>query len=308
MSLRIATVDLGTNSVRYDIYEMVAGKPAKALYREKEMIRLGEGLFRTGEVSTGALERLLTSLSHFSSVSERFHVDHTEAFATCALREAQESAEIRRLIKRNTGFHFNVISGEEEAKLIAAGVLSNDKRCRGRFGLIDIGGGSTEISLCENRERLDSISLPLGVARIQQCHLLTIPPANLKSVTQFFQQVRPLTNVMRIEKLEMALGSSGSVKALSRIHRKLWNEEGITLKGLNHLCRQMETLDEAGLMKIPGMVAKRVPFILSGALSLRFCMEILKIKKVFPTPFALRDGLVLQLAERYGASAPSGKF
>ena len=303
--MRVGLVDLGTNSIRYDIYEVEKDQPAKMLHRDKEMIRLGQGLFTSGEIAPEALERLLTSLSHFQNVSAKNGVDHLEAFATCALREANHSEDIRRLLKKETGIQFRVISGDEEAQLIAQGILNNDPRCRGSFALIDIGGGSTELSLCKSKRRESSVSLPLGVARVQQRFLQTIPPKSLEGLEAYFQSITPSLAALNLKTSpEFAFGSSGTIKALSRIHRKLYDTTEINLKELQKTIEMIRPMGRNEISKIPGMNPKRIDFILAGAYILEYSMKALGIKKVIHTPFALRDGILNQVTRQFGALPP----
>ncbi|MEO5970726.1 MAG: hypothetical protein ABIQ95_12440, partial [Bdellovibrionia bacterium] len=173
--MRIGIIDLGTNSVRFDIHSVTPPGEAHLLHREKLMIRLGEGVFLDGKLDPHAIRRAVHAFMSFKNTAERFQVEKIVAFATSALREAKDAVHLIDRIRQKTQIEIRIISGEEEAKLIALGILSHES-FKGRYGLIDIGGGSTEISICHNKNILNSASFPLGAARLQQVFLKTSPP------------------------------------------------------------------------------------------------------------------------------------
>src|SRR6478672_4923106 len=149
--MRVAIIDLGTNSVRFDVQEFERGREAQILHREKLMIRLGQGVFITGRLDKNAIRRALHAFLRFRQIATDFRVEKIIAFGTSALRDARDSDKLLRQIKSQTGIDVRVITGEEEAKLIAEGVLAHEKPEKGTFALVDIGGGSTEISICRGR-------------------------------------------------------------------------------------------------------------------------------------------------------------
>lgn len=295
---RLAVVDLGTNSVRMEVFE-VAGDRVRRLIRHKSMIRLGENLFLSRRVDPGAMRRLMDRLSDFSEEAREWQVDRFVAFATSAMREARDRARALREIRRRTGISIRVIPGSEEARLIASGILANDSRCRGYFGLVDIGGGSTEISLCSNQRVLRAASFPLGVARLQQVFLRSIPPKNVHRLQQHVREMvtRRLARTMR-RPVEKLIGSSGTVKSLARIINQAHGERVIRLDRLAELREAMSTMSERELLSIPGMRRKRVDLILSGAVVLEETMRALGAKRVLPTPYALRDGILRHVIAR----------
>src|SRR5690606_5540933 len=106
---------------------------------EKLMVRLGQGVFTEAKLNSEAIRRTLHAFSSFQKTAEDFRVDRIVAFGTAALREASDGTKFLNLIRERTGIELRVISGLEESKLIALGILENEKLPKGRFGLIDIG-------------------------------------------------------------------------------------------------------------------------------------------------------------------------
>jgi len=174
--MRVAIIDLGTNSVRFDIHQIGPGGELKSLHREKLQIRLGQGVFLTGRLDHGAIRRALHAFESFQTTARALRVEKIVAFGTSALREASDSDQFLKRIKTRTKINVRIISGEEEARYIAEGILANERDLKGNFALVDIGGGSTEVSVCKGKKILRATSFALGTARLQQVFLKTIPP------------------------------------------------------------------------------------------------------------------------------------
>src|SRR4051794_25043244 len=164
--MRLAIIDLGTNSVRFDVHQISSsslkpGLSEKRLHREKLMVRLGQNVFTRGKLDPAAMARTVEAFRSFSRTLRDLKVDRVLAFATSALREASDSTKLIERVRARTGIELRVISGVEEARLIALGFLANTSPPEERFGLIDIGGGSTEVSIIKNKETLHSTSFNL---------------------------------------------------------------------------------------------------------------------------------------------------
>ena len=124
--MRIGIIDLGTNSVRFDIHSVAPQGEAHLLHREKLMIRLGEGVFLNGQLDPQAVLRGVHAFMSFKNTAERFQVVKIVAFATSALREAKDAQQFVDKIRQKTQIEIRIISGEEEAKLIALGILIHE--------------------------------------------------------------------------------------------------------------------------------------------------------------------------------------
>jgi exopolyphosphatase/guanosine-5'-triphosphate,3'-diphosphate pyrophosphatase len=316
--LRVAVIDLGTNSVRFDVNQIGPGNRVQQLHREKLMIRLGQNLFLDGKLDPAAVRRTLQAFTSFKHTAEDLQATKIVAFGTSALREAADSHKLINLIRSKTGIDIRVISGEEEARLIARGILANEKLIKNRFALIDIGGGSTEISICRNRDVAHSESFALGTARLQQVFLKSSPPAavtkgELTPVEQLRRYIRGivLPKIISEEwpRVDKALGSSGTIRAIARILKKSAKKTGgnktIDLKDIKKLVKTMSTMTTTQLLGIPGMEARRVDMILAGAILLEECMTALGAKKLIVTEYSLRDGILeeeIKVHQQHAAS------
>jgi exopolyphosphatase/guanosine-5'-triphosphate,3'-diphosphate pyrophosphatase len=300
---RIGIIDLGTNSVRFDVQKIGPGNEIRCLHREKQMVRLGEGVFLKGTLDPKATARALNAFLRFKAIASGLHVDRIVAFGTSTLREVRDSRQFLETIRRKAGIDVRIISGEEEAKLIASAILCFEPHATGRYALVDIGGGSTEISICRNDAIDHCVSFPLGAARLQQVFLKTIPPqkknnANQNSIDElrtYIQHVL-LSELIAEDwpRVKRIIGSSGSIKAISKIMKETVGTKVIHRTELSKFVKHISSMSKDELLAVPGMEPKRIDIILAGAILLEECMNVLDSKVVYPTSFSLRDGILLE--------------
>ncbi len=301
--MRLAIIDLGTNSVRFDVVELRNdGDEAVRLYREKLMIRLGEGVFLKRRLDPKVVETCVLAFQSFRRTMDDFRVNRVVAFGTAALRVARDGDRFIKLLKSRSGISLKVISGDEEARLIARGILKNEANLRGRFALIDIGGGSTEISICQGREVLHSASFPLGTASLQQVFLKTIPPdLESGSIENLRRHIRSMLVYKFVSEewpsVKRVLGSSGTVRAVARLNRRHFGADIVRKRELGELVEKMKSRSRDELARIPGMESRRLDMILAGAILLQEAMQALNAEKVEPTEYSLRDGILDQELE-----------
>lgn len=298
--MRLALIDLGTNAVRFDVVDLGPGGEARRLHRERLAVRLGEGVFQTGRLGRPAMARALAAFESFQKTIRDLGVERVTAFGTSALRDSANSDVLLSLIKRRTGIDVRVISGQEEARLIAQGILAHEERdARDRVALVDIGGGSVEVTLCRGRRILRSTSFKLGVARLQQVFLKTIPPPRAGGDNAPLVKLRRHIRSLLAEGAPPGgwpvaprlIGSAGTVRALDRIHRA---DGGAALdaKSLRGWAERFAGLTRRGLARIPGMDPKRIDTILAGAVVLEEVARTVRAERVETTDFALRDGML----------------
>jgi exopolyphosphatase / guanosine-5'-triphosphate,3'-diphosphate pyrophosphatase len=313
--MRVAIIDLGTNSVRFDVHQFGPKKKKELLHREKLMVRLGQGVFSSGGLNREAVRRTVLAFQSFKKTALELRVERMVAFGTAALREASDGLQFLEEVKSKSGIEIQVISGAEEARLIALGVLKNEKVPKNRFGLIDIGGGSTEITLCKSGDILAGDSFSLGTAKLQQVFLKTIPPRpptngnrdkddpedSVETLRRYIRTTL-LTKTLseRWPKVDRMFGSSGTIRSLSRLVNKKKKDKRTILKAdLSRLVQEMTPMSTTELLELPGMEAKRVDMILSGAILLEECMDVFGVKEVLPTEFSLRDGILQEQYELF---------
>ncbi len=294
--MRLAIIDLGTNSVRFDVHQLGPGSQVRRLHREKLMVRLGQGVFIDGKLDPQAIRRTLQAFASFKHTAQVLHTNKIVAFGTSALREAVDSKRFLASVKAKTGIDLRVISGEEEARLIALGVLAHETADRKKIALIDIGGGSTEVSIIRNRQLLHSESFPLGTARLQQVFLKSSPPKNSDAIPHLRRYIKSVVLPRFIAdewpKAAEVYASSGTARALARIIRNNFHAKSFEGNQLTKLVKTMSKMTTAQLLALPQMEEKRADMILAGAVLLDEILQALKTKQVLLTEYSLRDGIL----------------
>ncbi len=307
---RLAIIDLGTNSVRVDIYR-ISGRRVVRLHRGKRMIRLGDGVFKTGALTPEAKARTIRAFHAIRRQLIESRVSHLVAFGTSALRSASNSKEFLDEIRLRTGISIRIISGQEEGRLIARGIMESVPAPKGCFAMVDIGGGSTEISVASGKKLLSCQSFALGANRLQQTYLKTVPPQHkrgeLNPVLALRQHLKdslqPLAQLRARTPIKSVIGSSGTIRTISKILKKLGRSNTpIYRADLSALISEMQTMTRNQLLRLPALEPKRVDLILPGAILLEEIMLTLNMRTLKVTDIALRDGILRQELEKRGLS------
>ncbi len=170
-----AAIDIGSNSVRLKIARLV-GHRLREIVEDREVTRLGESVFRSGFLSPEAMENTIKVLRRFHRTVQREGADVVRVVATSALRDARNSRAFLEWVRSATGWKVEIISGLEEARLIHLGLVSSLRVNVSPILMIDLGGGSCELTISSKNHIRDTISLPLGAVRLTNEFLQHDPP------------------------------------------------------------------------------------------------------------------------------------
>src|SRR6185437_13853665 len=184
-----AAVDIGSNSCRLKIAAVHMHR-LKTLHEDREVTRLGESVFQTGSISPEAMSVTIRALKRFHKAVQLHVADKVRVVATSAMRDARNAEAFTEWVRSATGWNVEVISGLEEGRLIQLGVVTHEVGARGRCVLIDLGGGSCEITLSDQGRIKEMVSLPLGAVRLQQEFLRSDPPEkkDIARLKQFIEK------------------------------------------------------------------------------------------------------------------------
>jgi exopolyphosphatase/guanosine-5'-triphosphate,3'-diphosphate pyrophosphatase len=299
---KIGLVDLGTNSLRIEIYEVDLNDDSSLnrVHREVYMPRLGSTLYSNKSLNSQAKEQILTILVEAQKRLKEAEVDLVLAVATSALRESDEGAAFIEELNKVSGMSMEIISGEEEAYLIAQGILHFDSSARSQENstvlCIDIGGGSTELSICENSRVLATASLALGAIRSHNT-FLTSQPAAPKSVEQLRTSVRDeinkLPNHFSDKNFDLVFGSSGSIRTLCNLPELVpQDSSNLDIDSLSSFIAKLSLMNRQEIIKVEGLEENRADIILGGAIILEELLKHFQLKTITPSIFSLRHGLL----------------
>jgi exopolyphosphatase/guanosine-5'-triphosphate,3'-diphosphate pyrophosphatase len=212
-----AAIDIGSNSCRLKIAKVVAHR-LKTLHDDREVTRIGSSVFESGLVSPEAMAATLRALKRFQRAVQAHGADQIRVVATSAMRDARNGPAFQAWVKAETGWNLEIISGLEEGRLIHLGVVGAEPGAGGRVLLVDLGGGSCEITLSERRRIRETMSLPLGAVRLTEEFLPTDPPPadGLARMHQLIaRELRRAQRKIQPERVSLVIGTSGTAAALS---------------------------------------------------------------------------------------------
>jgi exopolyphosphatase / guanosine-5'-triphosphate,3'-diphosphate pyrophosphatase len=289
-----AAIDVGTNAARLEMARMGPGGLERVL-KEREAIRPGEGVFARGAMPPEAVERLVDTLRRYAVLCRR-HGARVRAVATSALREARNQAKVLRRVREETGLALEVVSGEEEARLICLGVLHRTPP-RERSLLVDIGGGSTEVVLATGEHPQGLWSLALGAVRLSQHFDTTgeVTPAQLRRMREDVDARLRESLPGFVPRLpRVALGSSGSIRAVVDFASREGGEASLA-----QLTRAVETLARMSPQeRREHFEERRADIIVAGALLLERVAQHMGVERVLSVKRGLRDGVLVDLMAR----------
>jgi exopolyphosphatase/guanosine-5'-triphosphate,3'-diphosphate pyrophosphatase len=320
--MRLAAIDLGTNTVRLLVGEPDGAGGYRPVYAAQEITRLGQGLLPEGQLQPEPIRRSLAVLKRFCEAAEAHGAARVAVVGTSALREAKNRTAFLARAREETGIEVHVISGEEEARLTLLGVQAALQPSRGDFLLMDIGGGSTEFLLTDGSGIRAAISTGLGVVKLTEAHLKNDPPlpAELAAVRDAVAarmarlRTQDLLEVGHIAfRRGMTLaGTAGTVTSLAAIDLRLdpYDPESVngyrlTRDRVGALLRELASLPLMKRRQIPGLEPGRADVIVAGALVCLGAMESLGFADLIVSDGGLREGILLDLLTRTAARAPT---
>lgn len=307
----LAAIDIGTNSMKLLVAAVEEDGSLEVLSREKAMVRLGSGTLVSGRLSPESIEAAASTVEHFLTIARGSGAEVARAVATCAVREAGNSQEFVEAIRRRTGLTVDVISGEEEARLINLAVRSEFPARLDPLFLVDIGGGSTEFVVSNGNRVLLTESLPQGVVRLASRFGRNDPPTvrdrrGMKKAIRAAAK-RAAAAVRRVG-FKTCVGSSGTIQSLSLVYEAAvrgrepspTGHRTLTRDGLKRVNRLLRKTTEKEKLKIPGLDPRRRDISVPGGLLLAWILKRTGAEAIVVGDRGLREGILLDHVARQG--------
>lgn len=300
----VAAIDLGSNSFHMIVARILNGQ-LHVLDRLQEMVRLAAGLDERGRLDKASQRRALECLERFGQRVHGLPAKNVRVVGTNTLRRARNASKFLAAAERSLGHPIEVISGQEEARLIYLGVAHNLANDTHRRLVLDIGGGSTEFIIGERFDSVAAESLHMGCVSMSLAHF----PAGVitargwkRAHTAAHLELQPIEAPFRELGWRAVYGASGSVRAMGAAVRAIGpNETGITLAALYDLRDRMLAAGHVRRLRIPGVSAERAPVFPGGLAILVAAFEAFRIERLEVVDGALREGLLHDLLGRLGS-------
>ncbi len=298
---RLAAIDIGSNSLKLAIVEVAASNSFTIISQDRERVRLGHETLRNKFLSDEAIKLSVDAISRFKSIAETREADKIIAVATASVREANNASEFVEIIETETGVHIEIIPALEEARLIGIATSQYFGKKNGSLLNIDIGGGSTELSMMEKGDPKKLLSMKLGAVGLTEKFLHSNPPSpkeikKLKREIQF-ALVQPSRKIEG-DKWQMSSGTSGTIQAIAAIlnliaENDLRENPTIELGRLIDLNQRLIKLNLEDRTNISVINERRAEVIIAGGLILEGVMKNLGIESIESCPYALREGVII---------------
>ena len=304
--IRLAAIDIGTNSMRLVVVEVDADGTFRVLDEEREQTRLGHGLYETGRLGDAEMERSLDTLGRMKAIAEGRGVSELRAIATSAVREARNGRTFRRQAERRHGVKIQVVSGREEARLAFLSMSRQFKFGNRPIALVDIGGGSVELVLAAGSVIDRVYSLPLGAVRMTETFVHSDPVK--KKEWKKLRKAIDREIDRRVGKpplrAEIMVGSGGTFSTLGamvksqREGRAAGSVQGYAMARAEvvHLLGRLREVPLDARKAIPGLSPERADIITAGIAVIARLAKRLGTREIVVNEGGIREGLLLSMA------------
>ncbi len=301
--MRIAAVDVGSNSIHLVVVEADGRETQRVLAREKAMVGLARGEANHGEIGPEAFAEGIEALRRMATVIEGFQCETVLAYGTAALRDASNRNAFLRQAKK-AGLPIQVISGEEEARLIYQAVAHAVPFPTSPVVLMDIGGGSTELTWVEGGELQASLSIPWGVQRLADAlGTADLPTEEDQKRARAYMKAEidaALEGLEDLPEAELCFGTSGTLEDLCRL---AGGTAQTSLPQLKELRKRLWALSTRKRQEL-GVEARRAPVLHVGALWAETLLKRLGASQIRHLPVGLREGMVWEALRHGGKAIP----
>ena len=308
--MRLAAIDIGTNSVHMIVVQVRPDLSFEVIDREKAMVRLGAGGLDGRALTAEAMNAALQALSTFKRLAESHQVDKILAGATSATREARNGGEFLRRIQRETGIRPFVITGAEEARLIHQAAMYGVDVGSGRAVVIDVGGGSVEITLGTLSAIHLARSFKIGVIRLTERFIKSDPLSERderRLVRHIEAEIDRHCEQITAVGFDRVIGTSGTILSIGAVAATLargtppgdLRNLRVAAKQIRRLRKDIRDLDLESRLAVPGLDPRRADLIVAGTILLDTILRRLGAEEVTLCDLALREGLVLDYIRRH---------
>lgn len=288
-NLKFAAIDIGSNAIRvlfYNVFDDAKEPVFKKISLTRLPVRLGEDVFSTGRISDKKIQKLIRSMAAFRALMDVYEVDGYRAYATSAMREAENGLEVIQRVYSETGVIINIIDGNTEADVIFSNKITENPDPKKSYLFIDVGGGSTELTLFSKNKKMASASFNLGTVRILSGKTGEEDWKRLKGFLKEIKDKAP-------EDL-IGIGSGGNI---NRLHKLAALKEGkpLSVKKLRDMYETLNAMSYYDRTHILGLNTDRADVIIPACEIYLFICKNCDIKQIQVPKIGLSDGIIKEL-------------
>ncbi|MEU5937806.1 Ppx/GppA phosphatase family protein [Micromonospora sp. NPDC047548] len=306
--MRMGVLDVGSNTVHLLVVDAHHGAHPWPAHSEKVVLRLAEQIGPDGALTEEGADGLVKAVSMARTAAIGLAVDDLLAFATSAVRDATNAADVLARVRDETGVRLEVLSGADEARMTFLAVRRWFGWSAGRLLVMDIGGGSLELAAGIDEDPDVAVSLPLGAGRLSRERLRVDPAGQVPPSAATVQELREYVDALLdpvVEKLagvgwERPVATSKTFRMLARLAGAapsgagLWARRSLTRTGLRQVLGFIRHIPPAQLAELEGVSAGRAHQLLGGAVVAEAVMRRLDVPSLDVCPWALREGVILR--------------
>lgn len=294
---KLAVIDIGSNSIKMILVDYRSDKSFRIIDELKETARLGEGMHQNSYLKEGRIQKALQTLTLFKNLCDAVEVDQIVAVATAAVREADNQQKFLDRVYNQTGIEVRVLAGKEEAYYDYKGVANSFDLESGL--VMDVGGGSVELVLMENRKVKESISLPFGALTITEKFDLYESNNSDKEIKDYlYEEFSKLEWLQNIED-EPLLGVGGTIRNIAKIWKRK-NDYPLELlhyyimesKNVKSVYKEVSSKNIEERKDISGLSSKRADIFIGASALVNYLMKFTGINDLVISGKGIREGLV----------------
>jgi len=310
----LAAVDIGSNSVRLKISRLSGGRLVE-IHEDRQVTRLGDSVFRNGFLSPEAIDDTVKALRRFHRAVQHEGTDTVRVVATSAVRDARNSRAFLEWVRSATGWKVEIISGLEEARLIHLGLVSSLRVSAAATLMVDLGGGSCELTISSQGHIGDTVSLPLGAVRLTNEFLAHDPPrkSELRRLRGFVErEIGRIADRITRSRPKTVIATSGTAASLAAVCHGLYKTKGsrtaaVSRTQMRRIAKMLARLPMAERKKLSGVGPRRAEIVVAGAVVYAELLERCQLAGFRYSALGLRDGQLAQMAADYDRSTRSGR-
>lgn len=292
--MRLGVLDVGSNTVHLLVVDAHRGAHPTPMTSEKSVLRLADRIGDDGCLAPNDADELVQSIATARKAADAAGCDDLMAFATSAIRDATNSADVLERVREETGVELEVLPGSDEARFTFLAARRWYGWSAGRLLLLDIGGGSLEMAIGVDETPELAVSLPLGAGRVARERFTAdpAPPAEVTATGKWLdaQLAETAERFREIGKPDRVVATSKTFRSLARLTRS----GSLTEAGLRQLLPLITRMSAADLASLDGVNADRAHQLVSGALVAEAAMRSLSLRELDICPWALREGVILR--------------